>query len=130
MQASDIAEVLKIVLPTMIAAGAGLFGFLKWIDVRRREIADQQFKRVFELLSIVSGQYPDGRGARIIDQIAAVWLLREFPAYGDTVRRALSGDWSSGMAAQNFLDHVAPEIEKCSRSSSLSSVHHSARRAH
>ena len=67
-----MVQLLQIVLPTLIAAGAGLTGFLRWVDVRRREIADKEFNRVFELLSIISDQYPDGRGARILDQIPAV----------------------------------------------------------
>ena len=105
-----MADYLLKFLPIAAAFGAGFFAILRWIDLRRREVADDEFEKVFRLIMIVTGQHPNGHGARILDQVAAVWMLKEYPKYHVAIRRALDRKYDDIVKSQDFLVHVEPEI--------------------
>ncbi|MBA4227491.1 MAG: hypothetical protein C0456_12745 [Hyphomonas sp.] len=104
-----LEELIKV-LPLLATILAGFFAFMKWLDVRQREIADKEFERVSRLVMIITGQYPDGSKARTVDQILAVWMLKEYPRYHDAIRRALQRDWDPSWVSENFVRQIVPEI--------------------
>ncbi|MEQ3651674.1 hypothetical protein [Hyphomonas sp.] len=100
------------VFPVAAAIGAGSLALLRWIDLRQREIANDEFEKVFRLIMVVTGQHPDGTGARILDQIAAVWMLKEFSRFHGAIRNALDRKWDTSFASNLFIEQVVPEIHK------------------
>ena len=106
------SELVSDLVPVVAIIGAGFFALLRWIDLRRREVADDEFEKVFRLIMIVTGQHPGGAGARIVDQIAAVWMLKKFPKYSDVIVRSLDIDYTAVVSSPTFNSHVEPHIRQ------------------
>lgn len=109
---SEEAELAIKLIPAVAAVGAGLLAVLRWIDLRRREVANDEFEKLFRLIMIVTGHHPNGSEARMVDQIAAIWMLKKFSRHHDIISKAFDRDWKAIGATPLFVEQVAPEIEK------------------
>jgi len=62
----------------MIAIGAGLFAFVKWIDSRNQNLRNERYKSYMQLIRILSGsKTSDEQSVCMTEQIAAAWFLLE-----------------------------------------------------
>jgi hypothetical protein len=98
----------------LAAIGAGLFGFLKWIDTRNREIKEKRYKTYMDLIGVISGKRHDSTTPNITEQIGAVWFLVEYREYYEITKKIFSDCdlEKSGGGSGPWVEHVVPQIHK------------------
>lgn len=95
----------------LVTVFGGLFAFIKWIDLRNRELKEKRYARYTELVGTIAGKRPDGVSPTMLDQIVAVWFLLEYKEYRKITKRIFHGPKFDQMANQNWISFVLPEIK-------------------
>ena len=103
------AEQLTIIL----AIGAGLFTFIKWLDACNQSLKNKRYERYIQHIRILSGSR-DNEGASICmtEQIAAAWLLLEHSEYYHITLKILDNTDLEKMSNKPWRDLVLPQIKK------------------
>jgi hypothetical protein len=102
----------KDLIGVIVVCFTGLFGFVKWIDTRRRELKEKRYKTYMDLIGVISGKRADSTTPNITEQIAATWFLSEYNEYYDMTKRIFSDSDLEDMANEPWVKHVLPHIHK------------------
>ena len=95
----------------IIAIGAGLFAFVKWIDSRIQNLRNERYKNYMQLIGTLSGSKEnDEYLIAMTEQIAAVWFLLEYKEYYDITLRILDIKELEKMSDSNWQEFVAPQV--------------------
>ncbi|SHJ38948.1 hypothetical protein SAMN02745216_01552 [Desulfatibacillum alkenivorans DSM 16219] len=105
----------KDLLSLAIVCFTGLFGFVKWIDTRRRELSEKRYKTYMDLIGVISGKRADSTTPNITEQIAATWFLSEYEEYYGMTQKIFADSDLADMANEPWVKHVLPHIQKLIR---------------
>lgn len=95
----------------IIAIGAGLFAFIKWLDSRNLSLKNERYKSYMQLIRVLSGSKTnDGQSVCMTEQIAAVWFLLEYREYYDITLKILDNGDLEKMSNKNWQELVAPQV--------------------
>ncbi len=104
---SENSQLLGIVTVSL----AGLFTFIKWIDTRNRELKEKRYDTYMNLVSVISGMRKNGQGAKLTEQIAAVWFLLEYDEYKNITKKIFSETNLETVGDDIWTGHIAPQIK-------------------
>jgi len=102
----------KDLIGLIVVSLAGLFGFVKWIDTRRRELREKRYKTYMDLIGVISGKRADSTIPNITEQIAATWFLLEYKEYYSITKKIFLDSNLENMANEPWVKHVLPHIHK------------------
>jgi hypothetical protein len=94
---SIIGGVFTPLITSVSVIVGGVFTSVRWLDTRNREIdaqnqerEEKRFSKYMELINLASGKCPDERQIMLVEQLAAVWFLLEYPKYKEITCRIFS----------------------------------------
>ncbi len=102
----------KDLIGVIVVCFTGLFGFVTWIDTRRRELKEKRYKTYMDLIGVISGKRVGSTAPNITEQIVATWFLSEYKEYYDMTKRIFSDSDLEDIANETWVKHVLPHIHK------------------
>ena len=110
MAVSQIVQLVTVLVPVC----GGIFAVVKYIDVRNRELKAQRYQAYSELIRTLSGRRQDGSRTFLVEQISAIYQLREFEEYQETSVDILEAsmrqpEWNNSLGA--YAKRVIENLE-------------------
>jgi hypothetical protein len=88
---ADLAQLVTVLVPVF----AGLFGLLKYLDVRNRELKAQRYQAYSEVIRSLSGERSDGSHPYLVEQISAIYRLEEFREFKEITIQILEASMTN-----------------------------------
>lgn len=89
----------------LVTIGAGLFGFIKWLDSRNQRLRNERYEQYMRLIESISGG-----GVGITRQIASIWLLLEYKEYDHITLKVLDNPTLRKSGGEYVQELIFPQI--------------------
>jgi hypothetical protein len=106
----DFVQPISSVVTVLAVIGGGVFSFVQWLDVRRRETKQRRWDQYQQVIGLVWARGPGGQSVPSALQIAAVYQLVEFREFA--YMTAISLEKAGAENPGEWLQHVGPHVAR------------------
>jgi hypothetical protein len=107
---TDLVQPISSLVTVIAVVGGGVFSFVQWLDVRRREIKQRRWDQFQQVIGLVWAKGPDGLKPTSVMQIAAVYQLAEFREFAFMI--AISLEKAGAENPPEWQQHVGPHVQR------------------